>query len=78
VTPTKKKSILVIALTVSLLISVLILAKFKINEKVDTLNSTFYLFQEIKDFSTKMINTGNFLFKQLDNFRKEKINSFKV
>ena len=46
--------------------------------QVDTLNSTFSLVQEIKEFSTKMINTGNFLFKQLDNFRKEKINTFKV
>ncbi len=45
---------------------------------VDTLESTFYLVQDIKESSTKMIETGNSLFKQLDNFRKEKINFFKV
>lgn len=45
---------------------------------VDTLDSTYYLVQDIKDFSTKMIDTGNSLFKQLDTFRKEKINLFKV
>lgn len=44
---------------------------------VDTLDSTYFLVQDIKDFSTKMIDTGNSLFKQLDHFRKEKINQFK-
>ena len=48
------------------------------NSKVDTLDSTYFLVQDIKDFSTKMIDTGNSLFKQLDHFRKEKINQFKV
>lgn len=44
---------------------------------VDTLNSTYILIQEIKEFSTKMINTGNSLFQQFDFFRKEHINLFK-
>ena len=45
---------------------------------METLDSTYYLVQDIKESSTKMIETGNSLFKQLDNFRKEKINQFKV
>lgn len=44
---------------------------------VDTLNSTYLLIQEIKEFSTKMINTGNSLFQQFDLFRKEHLNTFK-
>lgn len=45
---------------------------------VDTLNSTYVLIQEIKEFSTKMIDTGNSLFQQFDSFRKENLNLFKV
>ena len=44
---------------------------------VDTLNSTYLLIQEIKEFSTKLINTGNSLFQQFDLFRKEHLNIFK-
>ena len=44
---------------------------------VDTLDCTYTLFQDINEFSTNMINTGHTLIKQLDAFRKEKIDTFK-
>ena len=44
---------------------------------VDTLDCTYTLFQDINEFSTNMINTGHTLIKQLEAFRKEKIDTFK-
>ena len=44
---------------------------------MDTLDCTLNLFEDIKDFSTRMINTGHTLIKQLETFRKEKIDTFK-
>ena len=44
---------------------------------VDTLDCTYNLFQDINEFSTNMINTGHTLIKQLEAFRKDKIDTFK-
>ena len=44
---------------------------------VETLDCTYNLFQDIKEFSNKMINTGHLLIKQLESFRKDKFETFK-
>ncbi len=44
---------------------------------VDTLNSTYQLIQDIKEFITNMINTGNNLFQQFELFRKDHLHVFK-
>lgn len=44
---------------------------------VDTLECTYTLFQDVKEFSTKMINTGHMLIKQLDSFRKDRLEQLK-
>ena len=45
---------------------------------VDTLDCTYSLFQDVKEFSTKMINTGHTLIKQLEIFRKDRLEILKV
>lgn len=44
----------------------------------DSFQCTYSLFHEIKEFSNKMINTGQKLIKQVDDFRRIKIDKFKV
>ena len=44
---------------------------------VDTLDNTYNLVQDIKEFSNKMINAGHALYRQLDNFRKDKLDNLK-
>ena len=51
--------------------------QFCLTFQVDTLESTYGLFQDIKEFSNKMINTGRTLMNQLENFRKDKFDTFK-
>ncbi|CAF0705805.1 unnamed protein product [Brachionus calyciflorus] len=47
------------------------------SDLIESFDCTFTLFQDIKEFSNKMINTGQKLIKQIDDFRKEKLDDFK-
>jgi hypothetical protein len=47
------------------------------SEIVESLDWIFYLFQDIKDYSSSMITAGHNVIKELDGFRKQRLEQFK-